>query len=217
MIAVFLFLLLLSLPAFGQSYPQSADVNLYFPQLAVGGDANGLWQTIFVLLNPYSASSADVDLFSTDSQGAGLALDFGSGSSSHLNLSIPPGGTKVLGHMYQLKHGNTFSSNRELDADVWGTFLALGAGYDPYGAAGALGKLGMATGSAGIIAQIFDDILDPHTSFANRLDNLYQTMTVACGISTLKAACDAYKKRVHPNFPPSVPLGKIDSGGIIIK
>ena len=117
-----------------------------------------------------------------------------------------------LGHMCQIRWGNKFNANRELDADVWGVLLALAAGYDPYGSAGALGKLGMATGSAGIISQIFDDILDPHTSFAFRMDNLYQSLTAACNANTsIKATCDAYKNKIHPNFPGSAPLRKTDS------
>ncbi len=87
--------------------------------------------------------------------------------------------------------------------------MALMAGYDPYGSAGMLGKLGMASGSAGLITQIYDDILDPHTSFANRMDNLYQTLTAACSYSpSTRAFCSTYKNIFHPNFPPTAPLKK---------
>jgi hypothetical protein len=36
---------------------------------------------------------------------------------------------------------------------------------------------------AELMQQIFDDIYDPHTSFANRMDNLYQTFSTACNSS----------------------------------
>lgn len=114
-----------------------------------------------------------------------------------------------LGHIYQFTHGMQllFDTNIELDADVWGTILSLLAGYDPYAGAGVLGKLAMASGRAGILAQLFDNLTDPHTSFANRLDSLYNTLVTACSASSdTKAACDSYKKAVHPDFPGNAPL-----------
>lgn len=114
-----------------------------------------------------------------------------------------------LGHMCQLRYGkNTFNSNSELDADVWGFFLMMGAGYDPYGSAGTLGKLMLVFGSAGLLNQWFDDIFNPHTSFANRIDNLYQTSSAACNLSPeLNSICSKYKGMYHPNFPAGAPLG----------
>ena len=50
-----------------------------------------------------------------------------------------------LGHLYQASYGLKFDSNAELDADIFGFFAATGAGYDPYGAAGWLGKAMMMT------------------------------------------------------------------------
>jgi Zn-dependent protease with chaperone function len=113
-----------------------------------------------------------------------------------------------LGHMYQFRYGKKlWNLNAELDADVWGVIIAVQAGYDPYGAAGALGKLGMASGSAGLIDQIITNLTDVHTSFANRLDNLYQTLTTACNSSVeAKTACDNYKRVFHPNLPTNAPL-----------
>jgi hypothetical protein len=76
------------------------------------------------------------------------------------------------------------------------------------GAAGALGKLDMATGSLGLIGQIFDDIFDPHTSIASRLDNLHLTINAVCNLAEMKTACAEYERKYHPNFPTTVPLAK---------
>jgi hypothetical protein len=109
-----------------------------------------------------------------------------------------------LGHLWQQTDGLTFSSNYELDADVRGMVLALAAMYDPYGAAGALGKLGMVFGRADLRSQMFDNIADPHTSFANRLDNLHLFVGTMCNYAP--DLCTTYKNVFHPNFPISIPL-----------
>lgn len=110
-----------------------------------------------------------------------------------------------LGHFWQRTPGaDLLAPNVELDADVRGMILALAAGYDPYGAAAALGKLGMVFGRADLQSQIFDDITDPHTSFANRLNNLHQFVGVMCGV--IPDLCTMYKGIFHPNFPTTIPL-----------
>ena len=59
-----------------------------------------------------------------------------------------------LGHVYQFRTGKRiFDPNRELDADVWGLFLSLIAGYDPYAVAGTLAKMVMANGQADLQSQ----------------------------------------------------------------
>jgi hypothetical protein len=80
------------------------------------------------------------------------------------------------------------------------------AGYDPYGAAGALAKLNMVSGPAGILAANFDDLPDPHVSFASRLDSMFSTLSMACGQPALSLYCSAYKSVIHPNFPPGAPF-----------
>jgi len=89
---------------------------------------------------------------------------------------------------------------------------ALLAGYDPYAAAGTLDKLGMATGTANLDIQMWEDsqlAKDAHGSFSTRIDNLTIFIEFVCGYSSqLQAACGTYKQIVPPNFPgiPSVPL-----------
>jgi hypothetical protein len=110
-----------------------------------------------------------------------------------------------LGHFWQrAPNANQFDSNSELDADIRGMILALGAGYEPYSTAGALGKLSMLFDRADLRSQVYDNIYDPHTSFANRLDNLHRFVDVLCLF--YPGVCTDYKNAFHPGFPPSIPL-----------
>ena len=118
-----------------------------------------------------------------------------------------------LGHIYQQRTGKEiFYSDIEWDADAWGLWMALAAGYDPYAAAGALGKLGMATGTMNLGVQEWEDsqlASDAHGSFSTRIDNLTNMIESVCASSTQNQnACNQYKTVVHPYFPAlsSVPL-----------
>lgn len=120
-----------------------------------------------------------------------------------------------LGHIYQQRTGLRFwNSDVEWDADYWGALVALAAGYDPYAAAGTLGKLGMATGTANLGIQFWEDILlsvDAHGSFSTRINNLTAFIQAGCALSpAVQANCNNYKQVVHPHFPnlPTVPLEK---------
>jgi hypothetical protein len=117
------------------------------------------------------------------------------------------------GHIIQYQTGHLIfdQSNIESDADIIGMFLALEAGYDPYGAAGALAKLAMASGTAGLVDQNFDNILagigvDPHTSFNDRLQVVFSEMQALCALPQAQSFCLTYKGAIHPHFPPSAPL-----------
>jgi hypothetical protein len=127
-----------------------------------------------------------------------------------------------LGHVVQMNLGNQKSLQMifpasavnqtiETDADLFGFFVALDAGYDPYAAGGALGKLMMITGQATINTQYEENIqallgTDMHTSTLNRLNNLYNTIQMVCQADP--ADCATYKTLFHPNFPAWVPLEK---------
>jgi hypothetical protein len=76
--------------------PQSAHVNLYFPQLADGGTAQQRWQTTFIFQNPHPTVSAAVQLNIRGNDGSPLAIDFGSGPISGGSFSVPAGGTRLL-------------------------------------------------------------------------------------------------------------------------
>lgn len=117
-----------------------------------------------------------------------------------------------LGHIIQGKVGlQLVPGNLEQDADQYGMLLGLFSGYDPYGAAGALAKLAMASGDAGLISQNFDNLAavvgtDLHGSFNNRLSLVFQNMQSICTSSQFQGFCNQYKTAVHPHLPPTAPL-----------
>ncbi len=112
---------------------------------------------------------------------------------------------------YQNSHLILNQSNAEWDADELGMWISLLAGYDPYAAAGALAKLSMASGTAGLVDQNFDSILatlgiDPHGSFNQRIANVFGTMKTVCALPSAQSACAQYKSVVHPHLPNGAPL-----------
>ena len=106
-----------------------------------------------------------------------------------------------LGHVYQFRTGEQRYNpdNAELDADTWGLWLSLLSGYDPYAGAGALAKLAMVHGSAGLISQWLQQITSVHGSFNERLDYIYDTIVDIC--KEQQVACNSYRKFFHPHFP----------------
>ena len=117
-----------------------------------------------------------------------------------------------IGHIYQQITGRREFDfgNKEHDADVWGATLSILAGYDPYGAAGALAKLTMATGRASLSQQFFEDVpvADAHQSMNTRLSSLFDQLTIMC--SVVSEFCETYKKLIHPHLPDISPLGSTD-------
>ncbi|HSB15872.1 MAG TPA: M48 family metalloprotease [Bryobacteraceae bacterium] len=114
-----------------------------------------------------------------------------------------------LGHTYQQRTGKLdfVPTNREFDADIWGTMLTLAAGYDPYAGSGTLAKLAMATGRAALTTQFEDQIAaDAHKSFNTRIDTIYDNLVEACSVPSVQPSCSLYKLIVHPHLPPSAPL-----------
>ena len=79
-----------------------------------------------------------------------------------------------LGHVYQFRTGEQFyhPDNAELDADVWGLWLSLLSGYDPYAGAGTLAKMEMLKPDAPTLdsQQYLQQITSVHGSFNERLD-----------------------------------------------
>ena len=106
-----------------------------------------------------------------------------------------------LGHVYQSRTGEQRYNpeNRELDADVWGLWLSLLSGYDPYAGAGALAKLEMANGRADLDSQYLQQITSIHGSFNERLDYIYDTIVYIC--KEQPVACNSYRQFFHPHFP----------------
>lgn len=120
-----------------------------------------------------------------------------------------------LGHILQFRTGLlVFNSNAEFDADEYGMLLSLAAGYDPYAAAGALAKISMASGEAGLVSQVFDNFSgDLHGSFDNRIAAIFDTISTLCQLPEVGGFCGEYKLAVHPHFPGSAPLVKPRSRG----
>jgi hypothetical protein len=113
-----------------------------------------------------------------------------------------------LGHIVQFKTARPQlrPDNLELDADALGTLFLLSAGYDPYAGSGAFGKLMMASRRTGLLAQLFDDLSDPHTSFTNRIGQLMGLLDTVCGLQEARQFCSEFKSFIHPNLPSGLPL-----------
>ena len=133
-------------------------------------------------------------------------------SDSESELSFVVG--HEMGHIVQARIGRLqfVPTNIEQDADQYGMLLSLIAGYDPYGAAGALAKFAMASGEASLLDQTFDNFtsvagLDPHGSFNDRLALVFQHMLQICIMPQYLPFCQRYKSVIHPHLPPSAPLG----------
>jgi hypothetical protein len=78
------------------SYPASASTRIGFAQLADGGPLVDRWSTTINLLNLSATHSNGVLVSFFRDNGQPLALDFGSGPSATLNLTLPPGGVRSV-------------------------------------------------------------------------------------------------------------------------
>lgn len=150
-------------------------------------------------INPFAANGEIVQI--------NLALaELISDSESELAFVI----AHELGHINQQRTRRlmVWAGNAEFDADAWGLMLSLAAGFDPYAASGALSKLEMASGRAGLVTQFEQQMsADAHKSFNTRLQNVYDLMMLVCGLTPAnKAACDAYRNLFHPHLPEAAPL-----------
>jgi Zn-dependent protease with chaperone function len=117
----------------------------------------------------------------------------------------------ALGHLIQSKIGMVFSpSSAEADADQHALLLTMLAGYDPYGSAGALGKLAVASANASFLSPTFDNQasgVDLHALLSNRLSQTYLNMNALCAYNAdFQTFCTEIKGLTHPHFPGSAPL-----------
>ena len=174
------------------NYPLGTNPSLIIDQTS-GSQINAI----------YSSAQNAVDILA----GLGELL-----SDSDGELSFVMG--HELGHIIQARLGGRLAlvpTDRELDADQYGLLLSLLAGYDPYGSAGALGKLSMASGSVDLLDQDFDYLgsvagVDPHTSFNNRLGAVFQAIQTICAAPGYRGACAAFHNNFHPHMPGAAPL-----------
>ena len=113
-----------------------------------------------------------------------------------------------MAHIAQFRtQSNFWDQNPERDADILGTILAINAGYDPYAMAGALAKLSMASGIAGLITQWEARRDDIHGSFNDRLATVYQTLVGLCSLPSVSQTCRNYRDIYHPHVP-GAPLSR---------
>jgi hypothetical protein len=169
------------------------SVNLLVTPKWIGGD----------VFNATSFSNGTVDIPESLSE---LMSD----SESELGWIV----AHELGHQVQFRRPSHYQftpNNPEVDADKIGLLLSLYAGFDPYAAAGALAKLAMATGNAGLQAQQQADYdvslgTDPHPSYGTRIDILWTSLNVLCLDPNWASNCRTIKQRLHPDFPWSTPM-----------
>lgn len=201
--------LLSSLPAGGVSWPGGHEEKIWRAFRKVVAAAAQIHPEANLLATRLDIQySSQINAFATRGDGTvhiTLALaELIADSPSELASVI----AHELGHIVQFKTGRLQynDSNAELDADTAGMIFSLAAGYDPYGSAGAMGKLMMITNRTDLFSQAFDNLNDPHTSFSNRMGALFTTLQLACSSPAAQSTCAQYKNAIHPSFPPSIPL-----------
>jgi hypothetical protein len=119
-----------------------------------------------------------------------------------------------LAHLiaHEISHQLQFRSQRgwllhprpEVDADALGVIISLNAGYDPYGAAGFIGKTATVLQETNLRTQYLQDLFADHPSFSSRLQIVFDTLRSYC--ATSRDVCSLYKTIFHPSFPNSIPL-----------
>jgi hypothetical protein len=184
------------------------------------------WERTWLVFDRVLAAAKQMNGFGTDPVVLNVSTDpvinaFAQGTSSvtlYLALSelISDSPSELafataheLGHIYQNRLGKLsyVPGDAESDADAFGLMVMMTAGYDPYAAAGTLGKLYMASGQAGLLTQFENQTgSDAHQSFNARLDNLFTVMKLVC--AQVPNACAAYKSSYHPHLPGTAPLSK---------
>lgn len=204
-----------TLPSLPQEWPisQPDRIQLVFNRLlAAGPSLAGSNLSLQTAPNLVIAPTAEVNAFANSNQivQINLALaELVSDSPSELAFLI----AHELAHVAQFRSGaNTIllsnnPGNKEADADLVAMILLLNAGFDPYGAAGAIGKLNMAYGSSGLVSPFFDSLSDATAAFsAARMNSMLGLITTVCGNYVAGGYCASFKGAIHPHFTASAPL-----------
>ena len=67
----------------------------------------------------------------------------------------------------------------------------------------------MASGKTGLVDQYFDNLLDPHTSFATRMGLIMTEIQTLCSLPEAASLCQLEHSFFHPHMPStSTPLLK---------
>jgi hypothetical protein len=180
------------------------------------------------LLGAAPSALAALRIFNVDLNALG-AVSLTISPEQIINASAQPGGIQIdlsvsqlmsdspselafivaheLAHVAQAQHRGSLSVlDAEQDADLFAITLMTLAGFDPYGSAGALGKLNTLTATPGLVAPAFDNISDAHASFTARLNSMLSTVAQACAQPALSGYCGAYKSFTHQNLPSTSPI-----------
>lgn len=170
------------------------------------------------MINSYACPWINPSCTAADLNSVHIFMNIGellSDSDSELAFVI----AHELGHIIQ-GHGTgsgpvylIFNKDPEWDADQWGLWLSLAAGYDPYGGTGALGReytatTGTGNGGTGLLAKNFDGTTatDLHGSLMQRLGNIWNGIVMACAQDA--TLCSEVKTLFHPHFPSYTPMDK---------
>ncbi len=206
--------LISTLPSGPLEWPIShADrIQLVFQRLlAAGPSVPGSNLSLTTVPNLVMSPDLEVNAFANSNQTIQINLalsELVSDSPSELAYLI----AHELAHIAQYRSGRTTVllpndiANKEPDADLIAMILVLDAGFDPYGAAGAIGKLSMANGSSGLVSPYFDSPSNTATFLSTaHVNSLPGLITQACGYVT-SGFCTSYKTTIHPHFRASATL-----------
>jgi len=105
-----------------QLVPSAASTQLYFAQLADGGPAAQNWAVTLILNNPGAAPVTTTTNFFND-QGQPLPIDFGSGPSATLNVTLQAGGTATLTSLGRSAQTNVGWAITTANSPITGTVL----------------------------------------------------------------------------------------------
>ena len=204
-----------TLPSGAQDWPISHPdrIQLVFKRLlAAAPSLAGSNLSLPSAPNLVISSAPEVNAFANSNQTVQINLalsELVSDSPSELAFLV----AHELAHIAQYRSGaNTVLlpnnlANKEPDADLIAMILVVSAGFDPYGAAGAIGKLSMAYASSGLVSPFFDGLSDATAAFsAARMNSMLGLITTACNTYVTGGYCAAFKTAIHPQFPGSAPL-----------
>ena len=201
-----------TLPSGAQDWPISHPdrIQLVFNRLlAVAPSVPGSNLSLQTAPNLVISSTPEVNATANSNQTIQINLalsELVSDSPSELAFLV----AHEMAHIAQFRSGTSTVllphdlANKEADADQIAMILVVNAGFDPYGAAGAIGKLNMAYGSSGLVSPFFDGLSDPTAAFSPaRMISMQGLIGNTCTNYVTSGFCATYKTAIHPHFPGS--------------
>jgi hypothetical protein len=196
--------------ALGSNFPFTAFLGT--PQLVISGDNSTVNACIEFPSSaaPCNGAAGTVEIWQSMAELMG-------DSPSELAFVV----AHEFGHLVQrnLANGTGFqpifafsslNSTFETDADRFALIVMATAGYDVYGASGALGKLAAMTSVPTLNAQFEQNVqsllpagMDMHASIVSRLSNLVPSIAQIC--PSLPNGCTLNQSGLDPHFPATLP------------